>query len=171
MKPHKILPALVSSAILLVPLAASAQVTPGDRMFVTGMLQESRDQLALAQLAVRRSTGPEASTAANEAVTEWSSLRSRLMPIAYAQGAPVRGALDLHGRTALWNLGKTPRRNFDVAYLRDAAHGNQTALTRIGQEQGTSDRQLRRFLAYARPVVSSDEQTTTDDLSDRTTRG
>ena len=57
------------------------QVMPDDREFITSMLQESRDQLALARLATRRASSAETSTAAAETTDEWSSLRARLMSI------------------------------------------------------------------------------------------
>lgn len=172
MKFRRLVPALLGSAALLVPFAAAAQqpltapaaASPNDRAFITGMLQESRDQIALARLAVRRATGAEAISAANEGLSEWSSLRSRLTGIAYAQGAPVRGSLDDAGRTMLDRLGRTPPARFDVAYLRDEQQGNQRALARIRHEENTTDSRLERFVAYARPVVSRDEQMTSDDL-------
>ena len=149
------------------PAAQPAHVSPGDRAFVSIMLQESRDQLALARLAKERATGPEASTAAKLTIAEWSSLRKRLVPIAYEQGAPVRGTLDARQQTMLERLGRTPTAAFDTAYLRDAQRGNQLALTQMRREGNTIDPNIRHFLAYARPLVSSDEQMTSDDISDR----
>ena len=147
------------------------QVMPDDREFITSMLQESRDQLALARLATRSASSAETSTAAAETTDEWSSLRARLMSIAYAQGAPVRGTLDAGGKTMLQRLGRTRARRFDAAYLRDAQWGNQAALARIHQEEGTTDPKVQRFLAYARPIVSRDEQMTADDLIGKSARG
>jgi hypothetical protein len=135
------------------------------------MLQESRDQLALARVAAKRVASAVASTAAAETTDEWSSLRSRLLSIAYAQGAPVRGTLNPSGKTMLQRLGRTPARRFDVAYLRDAQLGNQAALVRLHHEEGTTDPKVERFVAYARLIVSRDEQMTADDLIGNSARG
>jgi predicted outer membrane protein len=152
-------------------IMSPTQVMPDDRTFITSMLQESRDQLALARLATQRASSAVASTAAAETTDEWSSLRSRLMSIAYAQGAPVRGTFDPAGQTMLQRLGRTPGRRFDVAYLRDAQLGNQAALAQLNHEEGTTDPKVVRFLAYALPIVSRDEQMTADDLIGNSARG
>ena len=83
----------------------------------------------------------------------------------------MRGTLDAGGKTMLQRLGRTRARRFDAAYLRDAQWGNQAALARIHQGEGTTDPKVRRFLAYARPIVSRDEQMTADDLIGNSARG
>ena len=161
--------AIVGGSVTPVFAQASIQsvpVTAGDRAFVTNMLQISREQLALAALAGRRTSGAEAGTAAQQATVEWSSLRARLMPIAYAQGAPIRGTLNSRQQGVLRRLGRTPTGRFSGSYLRDAQHGNEVALAQLRQEANTTDPQVQRFIAFARPIVSSNEQTTSDDTMD-----
>ncbi len=142
-----------------------APISPTDRAFVTNMLQESRGQLALARLAAARAMGAEASSAASQTRSEWSALRARLTSIAYAQGAPVRGTLDARQRTLLQRLGRTQPARFDRVFLGDIQTGNMTALDRMQRESSTMNPALKRFLTYAQPVVSSDEQMTSDDIS------
>lgn len=146
-------------------------LSPGDRSLVTTLLQESRAQLALARLAKQRASSLVALSAANATLTEWTSLRARLLQIAYAQGAPIRGTLDARQQTMLWSLGRTGRARFDRVYLRDAQHGNQTAITRLQQDQNTGDSRVQRFVSFAQPIVSSNEQMTSDDLLGHQLRG
>lgn len=161
-------PAFAQPALPSTPLPSMQppQVAPSDRAFVTEMLQEARGQVALAELAQRRAGGALASSAASQTAAEWEMLRARLLPIAYGQGAPVRGTLDDAQRTVLYDLGRTPAARFDAAYVRDAERGDQAALARMEREDGTSDAAIQRFLNYAQPIVSSDEQMTSDDTSD-----
>lgn len=146
-------------------LAKSDSVTFADRSFVTTLLRQSRKQLALAQLAVKRATAPITASAAKETVTEWRSLHERLLAIAIAERAPIRGALDADQRADLAQLGRTPPARFDIAYLRDAQRGNRKALAAMRAQEGTTDPALHRFVETTRPLVESYEQMTADDLA------
>jgi hypothetical protein len=146
-------------------------LSPGDRSLVTTLLQESRTQLALARLAEQRASGFVALSAANATITEWNSLRARLLQIAYAQGAPIRGTLDARQQAMLSSLGRTHRAPFNNVFLRDAQRGNQMAITRLQQDQNTNDSRVQRFVSFAQPIVSSYEQMTSDDLLGHQLRG
>ena len=168
-----VLAAVLSGACASPAFAQSMQqstIAPADRAFVTSMLQESRGQSALARLAATRTTDAETSTAAAQTISEWSSLRSRLSSIAYAQGAPVRGALDAHQRALLRQLGRTQPARFDRAFLKDIQSGNAVALDRMQRESATMDRRLQRFITYAQPIVSRNEQMTSDDIAEEYSR-
>jgi hypothetical protein len=161
-------------ALTLYALAQSLPATvlsSGDRSLVTTLLQESRAQLALARLAAQRASSPVALSAANATTTEWSSLRARLLQIAYAQDAPVRGTLDARQQAMLSSLGKSHRAHFDSVYLRDAQRGNQMAIARLQQDQNSSNSRVKRFVSFAQPIVSSYEQMTSDDLLRHQLRG
>jgi hypothetical protein len=139
------LTALILVAGALPALAQpNAVASPGarDRAFVTTMLQTSRGQLALAQLAHRRAVGFIAASAALQTAQEWALLRARLIPLAYAVGAPVRGTLTSEQRAQLFHLG------------------------RIFAEEQTADPAVLAFATYAQPVVESYQQMTADDMKD-----
>jgi predicted outer membrane protein len=162
-----VLAAAIAGAWMAPAFAQSMQQAPvshADRAFVTAMLQQSCGQLAVAQLAETRATGARASSAAAQTIAEWTALRSRLNSIAYAQGAPVRGTLDARQQTLLDRLGRTRPAYFDDAFLKAVQRGNTAALDRMQRENSTLDPGVQRFIAYAQPVVSSDEQMTSDDI-------
>jgi len=163
------LTALILVAGALPALAQpNAVASPGarDRAFVTTMLQTSRGQLALAQLAHRRAVGFIAASAALQTAQEWALLRARLIPLAYAVGAPVRGTLTPEQRAQLFHLGRTPASRFDQAYLTDARRADSIALGRIFAEEQTADPAVLAFATYAQPVVESYQQMTADDMKD-----
>lgn len=97
------------------PAIRPALASQKDRSFLTTMLQESREQLRLAQVARHRAQDMIASSAASQTAREWSALRARLLPLAYAEGAPVRGTLGPSRRQVLELLGRTPAARFDRA--------------------------------------------------------
>ncbi len=147
-------PAVAQQSIQSGPTMQSPQLTRMDRSFVTDMLQETRAQLALAQLARQRSSSVSTARAANAISSEWTSLRARLTSLAVADAAPVRGALSTTQYDELWHLGQTPKARFDRAFLRDAQRGNDLAFNRIREEDITSNAQIQRFLDEARPLIS-----------------
>jgi hypothetical protein len=132
-----------------------AALTAADRIFLTTMLQESRTQLALAQLAGKRATTQTEFGAAYDVATEWSELKGRLIALAVANGAPVRGTLDTAQHNELWRLGRTKSAGFDSAFLTDARRGNELALSTIGQENTTASPQIQQFLVDARLIISN----------------
>jgi hypothetical protein len=157
---------LASTLPALAQSNATAQAVPSDRAFVTSMLQISRGQLALAQLAHRRAVGFIAASAATQTAQEWALLRARLIPIAYAEGAPVRGTLTAEQHAALFRLGRTPASRFDDAYLTDARRADSIALGRIFAEEQSGDPRVVSFATYAQPLVESYQQMTADDMKD-----
>ena len=154
-----------------VPTVQSPQLTRMDRSFVTDMLQETRAQLALAQLARQRSSSVSTVRAANAINSEWTSLRARLTSLAVADAAPVRGALSTTQHAELWHLGQTPKARFDRAFLLDAQRGNDLAFNRIRAEDITSNAQIRQFLDEARPLISGYQAMLTADLGQFPTTG
>jgi predicted outer membrane protein len=137
-------------------LAALAQAPQSDHDFVTQMLQNSRAQIAMAQLAERRAPdNPAVMTVANKQVREWSRIRSNLFSYAYAHGLPVRGELNTRQQARLDELGRTPQPDFEQAYLRDAADGNRNALALM--DESTLSPSLKEFIAHQRPIVASDQ--------------
>lgn len=151
-----LLAAATAPALAQEAMRPTAATIANDRTFITGLLQESRAQLALAHLAQRRAISPEAATTAADAIEEWSALRSRLITIAYADGAPVRGTLDAAEHTMLGQLGRTQPARFDRVYLRDAERGDERALTAMTEELNSPDARIQRFIAYAQPIVAGD---------------
>jgi hypothetical protein len=165
--------AIVTSMTIVAVAPASAQATGpatsahlGTRAFVTTLLQQSRGQLALARLAHQRAVGPITLSAATANAQEWSLLRARLIPIAYAEGAPVRGTLTRAQRAELDRLGRTPSTQFDRAYLADSRRADMLAIDRIDAEEGSADRRVLSFAAYAQPLIESYEQMSADDEKD-----
>jgi hypothetical protein len=137
-------------------LTALAQTPQSDHDFVTQMLQNSRAQIAMAQLAERRAPGNSAvMTVANNEVREWSRIRSNLFSYAYAHGLPVRGELSARQQARLDELGRTPQPDFERVYLRDASDGNRTALALMNDS--TVSPSLKQFIARERPIVASDQ--------------
>jgi predicted outer membrane protein len=134
-------------------LVASAQAPQSDQHFVTQMLQNSRAQIAMAQLAERRvPTNMTVTTVANREIREWSAIRSNLTSYAYAHGLPVRGELSERQQAMLDELGRTPPADFGGAYLRAASDGNRTAL--VLMSDSTVSPTLKPFIAHERPIVA-----------------
>lgn len=160
--------ALTTAVVMGAALPRSAQpyrnAAPGDQQFVSNMLQEAREQIALARLAEKRAADPVTASAAREAIQEWSAIRANLVGIAYNQADPVRGRLDPPQQMTLDQLGSTPPARFDRAYLRDAERGDRLALGWMSGDVATTDGALRGFIDNQRGIVSSYEQMDADDL-------
>ena len=136
----------------------------GDRIFITDLLQQSRGQLALATLARQRATNPVVSSAATQSAREWTAIRGRLATLAYARAALLRGALDVQQQRELDWLGRTQANRFGVEYLRLDRNADGRALWLMSKEAGTLDPRIQRFLRFARPALTADEQMASDDV-------
>jgi predicted outer membrane protein len=135
-------------------LTASAQASQSDHDFVTRMLQLSRAQIAMAQLAERRvPTNVTVMTVSTDEIREWSTIRSKLLSYAYTHGLPGRGELSARQQAMLDQLGRTPPPDFEHVYLRDASDANRTALTLMDSPVSPT---LERFIAQERPIVAND---------------
>jgi hypothetical protein len=124
-----------------------------DRAFATNLLQESRAQLALARLARMRAPEGRALDTARQAAATWSTLQGRLTALAIAEHAPVRGSLSPRQRGELVRLARMSSPEFQAAYLRDVRRADTTALDRMDLAERASDRRVRRFVSFARPLV------------------
>lgn len=146
------LPALAQTAAQ--PLA----VTPDDRSFLTSMLQESRAQLAMAQLADSRITDTTVVSLARKMTHDWTWISEQLRPLAVTAGVSVPAALDPAQQRTLDQLTRTPAAQFDAAYLRVAQSGANMALDRIEDEMENSDNPgLRSFVDAALPIAENDQ--------------
>jgi hypothetical protein len=126
-----------------------------DRRFVTNLLQEARAQIVLAQLVQARAGESRALDTARQAAATWSTLQDRLTAIAFAVHAPVRGSLSTRERDRLQRLGRLPTLQFQAAYLRDVRVADAKALARMERERDARDSRVRRFIAFARPLVTN----------------
>jgi hypothetical protein len=129
--------------------------TGTDRSFVTNLLQESRAQLALARLVRTRSPEGRALDTARQAAATWSTLQGRLTAIAIAEHAPVRGSLSPMEQQEIERLDRLAPRQFQSAYLRDVRRDDATALDRMDLAENAGDPRVRRFVSFARPLLSN----------------
>ena len=124
-----------------------------DRSFVKGMLSEADEQRALAHLASARTIGTVGSSAARETEIEWSSLGSRLLPLAREVGISQSGGVPTKS-ARLERLSQMSPVAFKAAFFHDAQRANADALIAMRTVAGSHDHNIQQFIAFARPFVS-----------------
>ena len=140
----------IAAAVLATAGAALAQTD--DKAFTYAMLQEAQGQITFAQLAQQRAQSDTTRALADRAYREWQAVQTRLGGIAFAHAYPTPGALSDAQVAVLNRLGQTQPEDFDIAYLQVLRRGIGVALTRMGDEDSTSDQDLSAFVGRTRPM-------------------
>lgn len=136
---------------------APAQMTAADRAFVTSMLQISREQVALANLAAQRTSDPNAVASADRTAADWAAFRSHLAPLAAAAGVASPVSLSAAQQAMLTRLQHATSTSAIVMSVKFERQEDQQAAAQLRAEKSSTNPQITEFVAYAQPVLSGYE--------------
>jgi predicted outer membrane protein len=142
----------VSARSAVEPSAVDA-LRPAERAFLMQAVEDTRQQLRLAQVGVSQATSAEVRSHAQQLVADYRSLNTSLEALIRRKGgiagAPVGGTSENYRK-----LVETTGNNFDWEFMRTVARKTDDVLTRFEQVVSQAgDEDIREFAAAQLPTL------------------
>jgi putative membrane protein len=146
--------ALLGLASAALPFAARAAMNNQDSTFVTKAGQAGMAEVALAALALKKSSNPHVIRFANEMHTDHSKANAQLMSILQAQGITPPSGVGAKNAALMTELKAQSGSAFDSHYLKSQLPAHQQVLALFQAEAANgSDPKLVAFAKQTIPVI------------------
>ena len=147
--------AIMSIMLSLAPVAvARADVSTGDRDFVTKAAEAGLAEIAEARVALKNSQRPDVQVFARRMIADHSKANEQLKSIAKSEGIEMPAAPSDQDLMRLKAMGALAGEEFDNAYIQQAVKDHDAAIELFTQESASGQNsQLKSFASETLPTI------------------